>query len=141
RRSTVASGGFGRAEILSVTGLTRSRTPVVHSPRFQVLFPLAGVFRWHVGSRAPLVDPNQVLFIAAGDESRDSHPSVREHEPLPPARVVRLPRRSPLAPLGPEPAPLHRRGCRTPRQPPGRRRCRGAPPPPRASPARIGVAL
>ncbi|HLT92722.1 MAG TPA: helix-turn-helix transcriptional regulator [Woeseiaceae bacterium] len=82
RRSTVASGGFGRAEILSVTGLTRSRTPVVHSPRFQVLFPLAGVFRWHVGSRAPLVDPNQVLFIAAGDESRDSHPSVGDAEAL-----------------------------------------------------------
>jgi AraC-like DNA-binding protein len=76
RRTVVASPALGRAEVLEVTGLTRARMPTVHSPEFQVLFPLTGVFRWHIGNTSSLVDPNQLLFITAGDESEDSHPSV-----------------------------------------------------------------
>lgn len=82
RRYAVLDEGLGRAEILSVDGLTRVRMPSVHSPEFQVIFPLAGVFNWHLGSACSLVDANQVLFIAAGDESQDSHPSIGDVEVL-----------------------------------------------------------
>jgi hypothetical protein len=61
-------------EILVVSGLSRTRTPTVHSPDFQILYPLSGAFHWHLGSTRSLLDQNQVLFIAAGDESQDSHP-------------------------------------------------------------------
>lgn len=82
RRTAVLDGSLGRAELLSVASLTRTRMPTVHSPEFQVLFPLTGVFNWHIGSDCSLVDANQVLFIAAGDESQDSHPSEGDVEAL-----------------------------------------------------------
>lgn len=75
-RRSVLSAACARVEELCVTGLSRARTPTIHSPRFQVLFPLSGVFNWHLGDSRWLLDPNQILFIAAGDESSDSHPSV-----------------------------------------------------------------
>jgi AraC-like DNA-binding protein len=65
-----------RAERLKYNGLTRQRTPEVHSPEFQVLFPLAGIFNWHVGASRTLLNPNHVLFISAGDVSQDSHPAT-----------------------------------------------------------------
>jgi AraC-like DNA-binding protein len=41
-----------------------------------VLFPLAGIFNWHVGASRTLLNPNHVLFISAGDVSQDSHPAT-----------------------------------------------------------------
>lgn len=73
-RHVVLDNALVKVERLSVAGLSRTRTPTVHSPEFQILFPLAGVFNWHLGSTDLLLNANQILFIAAGDESEDSHP-------------------------------------------------------------------
>lgn len=75
-RRPVLSNACVRLESLRVAGLSRTRTPETLSPEFQILFPLEGVFIWHFGSRQSLLDANQMLFVAAGDVSRDSHPEI-----------------------------------------------------------------
>jgi AraC-like DNA-binding protein len=75
-RTLLVESDLIRAERLGYKGLTRQRTPEVHSPESQVLFPLAGIFNWHVGASRTLLNPNHVLFISAGDVSQDSHPAT-----------------------------------------------------------------
>jgi AraC-like DNA-binding protein len=82
KRRVILDNPLAKVEHLFVGGLTRTRTPVIHSPDFQLLFPLKGVFNWHLGTTASLLDANQVLFIAAGDVSQDSHPEVGDVDGL-----------------------------------------------------------
>jgi AraC-like DNA-binding protein len=82
QRHVVLHNTLAKVEHISVSGLSRTRTPVIYSPEFQVLFPLRGVFNWHIGSTDSLLDANQVLFISAGDESQDSHPAVGDVDGL-----------------------------------------------------------
>lgn len=45
-----------------------------HSPDYQVVFPYIGACWWTVNRRTCLLDPNQVLFITAGEDYSESHP-------------------------------------------------------------------
>ncbi|MGH8193620.1 MAG: helix-turn-helix transcriptional regulator [Woeseiaceae bacterium] len=81
-RHSVLHSDLARVEGISVAGLSREPMPVVHTPQFQVLFPLAGVFNWHLGATVSLLNANQILFIAAGDESQDSHPGIGDVDGL-----------------------------------------------------------
>lgn len=74
-RRLLHDGALIRVEWLHVAGLTRERTQIVHSPEFQLLLPLEGVFNWHLGSSTTLVNANHVVFISPGDVSQDSHPA------------------------------------------------------------------
>jgi len=51
------------------------RTAPSHTAERQVLFPLAGTFRWHVGRTTSLLDPNHVMFVETDEESWDTHPT------------------------------------------------------------------
>jgi len=74
-RTLLLESELARVELLHASGLSRRRTPPVHSPHYQLLLPLDGVFNWHLGASTTLLNANQVLFIVAGDVSQDSHPS------------------------------------------------------------------
>lgn len=74
RRITVLATDALRVELLRCT-LDRARTPETYTLERQVLFPLAGTFRWHVGRTTELVDPNTVIFVETNEASCDSHPT------------------------------------------------------------------
>ena len=42
------------------------------SPKTQICFPYRGVFIWHVGGQEIVGDPNQILFVAPGEEFKVS---------------------------------------------------------------------
>jgi AraC family transcriptional regulator len=44
------------------------------SPEDQVVFPYIGAFEWRVGGERRLIDANSTLFVAAGQEFRETHP-------------------------------------------------------------------
>lgn len=46
-----------------------------YSPEFQVCFPYAGLFVWHVGGDAVVADANQVLFVTADEPFALSQPA------------------------------------------------------------------
>jgi AraC-like DNA-binding protein len=52
--------------------LGRDATPETHTTRRQVMVPLSGAFRWHVGRTAMLCDPNQVMFVETNEASHDT---------------------------------------------------------------------
>lgn len=81
-RRPILSTAHVRLEGLRAIRLSRARTPETLSPEFQILFPLEGVFLWHFGTREALVDANQILFVAAGDVTQDSHPDVGDADCL-----------------------------------------------------------
>ncbi len=43
-----------------------------YSPKIQICFPYSGVFIWHVGGQEIVGDPNQILFVAPGEEFKVS---------------------------------------------------------------------
>jgi hypothetical protein len=52
--------------------LGRAPTAETYTTRRQVMFPLAGTFRWHVGRCVMLCDPNQVMFVETNEASFDT---------------------------------------------------------------------
>jgi len=71
-----------RATLLETPALTlellrcrvgRDPSPPSHTAKRQVVFPLVGTFRWHVGSEMSLLDPNHVMFVETDEESWDTH--------------------------------------------------------------------
>ena len=73
-RRTLLTSSLGRVEVLQCRGLGRDRSPEDFSPEFQVCLPYAGLFVWHVGDDEVVADPNQVLFVSAGEAFRLSEP-------------------------------------------------------------------
>ena len=74
RRRCLASSALGLVEDYWCRGAQRSRTAEGYSPDFQVALPYLGLFVWHVAADAVVGDPNQVLFIAGGEEFHLSEP-------------------------------------------------------------------
>lgn len=60
-----------RIEAACTRGAEGVRTPLAFTPTPQFIVPLSGAFIYELGSSQTLVTANDVLLIAAGDESRD----------------------------------------------------------------------
>jgi AraC-like DNA-binding protein len=60
-----------RVEVLRCE-LGRGATPETYTTERQVMFPLAGTFRWHVGRAAMVCDPNHVMFVETNEASHDT---------------------------------------------------------------------
>lgn len=71
RRRTLHTSGLGRIEDFSTPG--DHPPPSGHSPEYQLVFPYAGAFEFHVGARVAFLDSTRVLFINAGEDYVDSH--------------------------------------------------------------------
>lgn len=72
RRSAVHSGPIALVERFSV--MSNGRSPVGHSPDYQVVLPCAGVFQFGVGRRVHFLDVNRTLFVSAGEDYWEEHP-------------------------------------------------------------------
>ncbi len=71
-RSAVHSGPVALVERFSV--MSNGRSPVGHSPDYQVVLPCAGAFRFAVGRRVHFLDVNRTLFVSAGEDYWEEHP-------------------------------------------------------------------
>ncbi len=66
-----------RAPLLATNALLIERlsgtldAPEVYSPGRQIIFTERGCFRWQVGRRGQVVDANRLMFVEAGEASRD----------------------------------------------------------------------
>jgi AraC family transcriptional regulator len=69
-RRTLAATGAVLVEVLRGR-LGRAGTPDTYSPDRQVLLTRSGRFRWRVGRDEQVVDPNRIMFVEAGEVSRD----------------------------------------------------------------------
>lgn len=71
RRRTLHSSWQGRVEDFSAPG--NCPAPRGHSPEYQLVFPYAGAFEWHVGAKTAFLDVTRALFVGAGEDYADSH--------------------------------------------------------------------
>lgn len=93
-RRRIFESELGLVEDYRCAGANRRRTPAGHSPDFQIGLPYDGLFVWHVGADAVVSDPNQVLFVAGGEDFHLSEPL-----PGPYAELIVTPRADLLAEL------------------------------------------
>jgi AraC-like DNA-binding protein len=70
-RTTVLETPALHVEVLRCA-LGRGPTAATYTTRRQVMFPLSGTFRWHVGGSAMLCDPNQMMFVETNEASFDT---------------------------------------------------------------------
>ncbi|NVB85643.1 MAG: helix-turn-helix transcriptional regulator [Kofleriaceae bacterium] len=70
-RTTVLETPALHVELLRCA-LGRGPTEETYTTRRQVMFPLSGTFRWHVGRSVMLCDPNQVMFVETNEASFDT---------------------------------------------------------------------
>jgi AraC-like DNA-binding protein len=70
-RTTVLETAALHVELLRCA-VDRTATPATHTDRRQVLFPLSGTFRWHVGASTMMCDPTSVVFVETNEESYDT---------------------------------------------------------------------
>jgi AraC-like DNA-binding protein len=75
-RTTLLTSNLGRIEALQWRDLRALGSGDGFSPEFQVCMPYSGLFVWHVGHDEVIADPNQVLFVTAGEAFRLSEPRV-----------------------------------------------------------------
>ena len=80
RRRTLHSSWLGRIEEFSAPG--DCPAPSGHSPEYQVVFPFAGAFEWHVGVKTAFLDVTRVLFVGAGEDYADSHVAGSGHDSI-----------------------------------------------------------
>ena len=71
RRRTLHSSWLGCVEDFSAPG--DCPAPRGHSPDYQLVFPYAGAFEWHVGPKTAFLDVTRVLFVGAGEDFTDRH--------------------------------------------------------------------
>jgi AraC family transcriptional regulator len=64
----------GLVEDLRRQGVPRSQGPEDFCPDFQICLPYRGLFVWHVAGDDVVGDPNQVVFVRAGESYRMSAP-------------------------------------------------------------------
>ena len=74
------SSGLGRIEDFSAPG--DCPAPHGHSPEYQLVFPYAGAFEWHVGARTEFLDATRVLFVGAGEDYADRHVADCGHDSI-----------------------------------------------------------
>ena len=70
-RRVLHSSWLGRIEDFSAPG--DCPAPRGHSPEYQLVFPYAGAFEWHVGAKTVFLDVTRVLFVGAGEDYADRH--------------------------------------------------------------------
>ena len=80
RRRTLHSSWLGRVEDFSAPG--DCPAPRGYSPDYQLVFPYAGAFEWHVGAKTALLDVTRVLFVGAGEDFADSHVAGGGHDSI-----------------------------------------------------------
>lgn len=56
--------------------------PCGHSPEYQLVFPYAGAFEWHVGAKTVFLDVTRVLFVGAGEDYADRHVAGGGHDSI-----------------------------------------------------------
>jgi AraC-like DNA-binding protein len=76
-RAPLLVSSIALVEDLHSPGVATKTPPEDYSAGFQVCFPYSGAFTWHVGHDHVLGDPNQVLFVKAGEPFRVSQPQYR----------------------------------------------------------------
>jgi hypothetical protein len=77
-RAPLLVSSIALVEDLHSPGVPTKTPPEDYSAVFQVCFPYSGAFTWHVGHDHVLGDPNQVLFVKAGEAFRVSQPQYRD---------------------------------------------------------------
>ena len=80
RRRSLHSSLLGSIEDFSAPG--DCPAPRGHSPEYQVVFPYAGAFEWHVGAKAVFLDANHLLFVNAAEDYADSHVAGVGHDSI-----------------------------------------------------------
>jgi AraC family transcriptional regulator len=73
-RTTLLNLSVGLVENLHREGVPPGKGPEGFCTDFQVCLPYRGLFVWHVGKDDVVGDPNQVLFVRAGESFRMSGP-------------------------------------------------------------------
>ena len=79
-RRTLHSSWLGCVEDFSAPG--DCPAPCGHSPEYQLAFPYAGAFEWHVGAKSVFLDATRVLFVGAGEDYADSHVAGGGHDSI-----------------------------------------------------------
>ena len=80
RRRTLHSSWLGLVEDFRAPG--DCPAPCGHSPEYQLAFPYAGAFEWHVGAKNVILDATRVLFVSAGEDYADSHIAGGGHDSI-----------------------------------------------------------
>jgi AraC family transcriptional regulator len=78
RRRTLHSSSLGCIEVFSAPG--DYPPPCGHSAEYQLVFPYAGAFEWHVGAKTAFLDVTRVLFVSAGEDYADTHVAGGGHD-------------------------------------------------------------
>ena len=79
-RRTLHSSWLGCVEDFSAPG--DCPAPCGHSPEYQLAFPYAGAFEWHVGAKNVFLDATRVLFVGAGEDYADRHIAGGGHDSI-----------------------------------------------------------
>jgi AraC-like DNA-binding protein len=80
RRSILYSSELGCVEDFHAPG--DCPAPHGHSAEYQLVFPYAGAFEWHVGVSLVFLDVTRVLFVNAGEDYADSHVAGAGHDSI-----------------------------------------------------------
>ena len=73
-RRTLSDSTVARVEDLRSAPAARRPRAESYSPDFQICFPYAGLFVWHVGRDVVVADANQLLFVTGGEPFALSQP-------------------------------------------------------------------
>ncbi|MEO6030481.1 MAG: AraC family transcriptional regulator [Burkholderiaceae bacterium] len=80
RRRVLHSSWLGCVEDFNAPG--GCPAPRGHSPDYQLVFPYAGAFEWHVGAKTAFLDGTCMLFVGAGEDYADSHVADGGHDSI-----------------------------------------------------------
>jgi AraC-like DNA-binding protein len=80
RRRTLHSSRLGHIEDFSAPG--DYPAPRGHSAEYQLVFPYAGAFEWHVGEKMVFLDATRILFVSAGEDYADRHVAGGGHDSI-----------------------------------------------------------
>jgi AraC family transcriptional regulator len=81
-RARLLESSIGLVEDLRCPGVPLRKSPEAFSADFQVCLPYRGLFVWHVGGGEVVGDPNQVLFVSAGESYYVSQPLSSDYAEL-----------------------------------------------------------
>jgi AraC family transcriptional regulator len=81
-RARLLESSIGLVEDLRCPVMPLRKSPEAFSPDFQVCLPYRGLFVWHVGGGDVVGDPNQVLFVSAGESYYVSQPLSSDYAEL-----------------------------------------------------------
>jgi AraC family transcriptional regulator len=81
-RARLLESSIGLVEDLRCPGMPLRKSLEAFSADFQVCLPYRGLFVWHVGDGDVVGDPNQVLFVSAGESYYVSQPLSSDYAEL-----------------------------------------------------------